>query len=353
VNRSAAPPYIEAVKGSGQRRTRVAWLTAAMLAACSDAPSEPGLHFETDLADVGRMYSGPSVALEFPFVNGPVPVEIGEMVTSCGCLDPQIWIGDRLLRVPGVVPAGAHGVLRTEYRTEGFSGRKQSGVTLRGAGPGLPIVLRVDSILDTWIQADPKILRFGVVDGLSEQSQRVIVRGPEPFRLSAPLADSPGVIVRGAPSAGLALEHEIEIALEASEEEGPHAAFVNLSSDNGWSVRLPVSWEIAGPLYVIPHKLLMLGRVNPGVAVSAAIEVGVREGTLELPEVVVDGLEGVQTSVRALEALSRYRIDLSLPDDLPPGKFSGWVRILLRHRLNGEVKEIKREVHLLGVVQAE
>ena len=325
----------------------------ALFAACGRAPAEPGLHFAADLVDVGRMFAGPSVPLEFPFVNGPEPVAIDAIETSCGCLDPQIWLGEQALALPGVVPAGARGALRTEYHTEGFSGRKQSGVTLRGPGPGLPIVLRVDSILDTWLEAEPAVVQFGQVDGRSEQVQRVVIRGREPFRLTAPLAGAPGLRVRGAPSETVALEQVIEVVLEPSEEEGRHAAFLNLGADNGWSVRLPVAWETAGRLYVVPNRLLPLGRVRAGVAASAAIEVGVREGALEPPEVTITELEGVTFVVRTLQESSRYRIDLTMPGDLPVGAFSGRVQILLRHRLGELVEEIRREVRFLGVVQAD
>lgn len=336
-----------------QRRARAAGLAALLLAACGEAPAEPGLHFATDLVDVGRMFAGPSVPLEFVFVNGPEPVAIEAIETSCGCLDPQIWLGEQVLALPGVVPAGARGALRTEYHTEGFSGRKQSGVTLRGPGPGLPIVLRVDSILDTWLEADPAVVQFGEVDGRSEQVRRVVIRGREPFRLTAPLAGAPGITVRGAPSEAAALEQVIEVVLEPSEEEGRHAAFLNLGADNGWSVRLPVAWETAGRLYLIPHRMLPLGRVRAGVAASAAIEVGVREGTLDPPEVAITELEGVTFVVRTLQESSRYRIDLTMPDDLPVGAFSGRVQILLRHRLGDQVEETRREVRFLGVVQAD
>lgn len=303
--------------------------------------------------DVGRMFAGPSLALEFRFVNGSQPVEIDALDSSCGCLDPQLWIGSERLALPGVVPAGARGAVRTEYRTEGYSGRKQTGVTLRGPGPGLPLRLAVDSILETWLELEPAVLRFGVVDGLSEQVQRVLVRGQEPFRLLAPLAGAPGLQVRGAPSEHAAREHAIEVVLEPTQEEGPHAAFLNLGADNGESVRLAVAWETAGPIYLIPDRLLPLGRLRPGVAASAAIEVGVREGSLEPPEIAYEGLQEVQTGVRTLEDGRRYRIDLTLPADLPAGVFSGAVRIRLRHHHDGQVEELAREVRLLGVVQAE
>jgi hypothetical protein len=197
------------------------------------------------------------------------------------------------------------------------------------------------------------VVQFGEVDGSSEQVQRVVIRGREPFRLTAPLAGSPGIQVRGAPSAVAAREQIIEVVLEPSEEEGRHAAFLNLGADNGWSVRLPVAWEIAGRLYLIPHRMLPLGRVRAGIAASAAIEVGVREGTLDPPEVAIADLEGVTFVVRTLQESSRYRIDLTMPDDLPVGRFSGRVQILLRHRLGDQVEETRREVRFLGVVQAD
>lgn len=335
----------------GQARATAALLAAALLA-CDAGPAEPGLHFRSLLIDVGRMYAGPSVPLVYPFTNGPVAVALDSMTPDCGCLEPQLWVAGELLPLPVSIPPGARGEVRTEYRTEGFSGRKKSGVSLRGPGPGLPIQLRVDSILDTWLAIEPEIADFGVVDGLAERSLRARVRGPEPFRLSALLAGAPGLEVRGAPTPEAALEHQIEVVLAPSLEDGPHAAFLNLGSDRGWSVRLPVKWEIAGPLYIIPHRLLPLGRIPPGVAASAAIEVGVREGSLEPPEVRVEDLAGVDARVRTIQESSRYRVDLSFPDDLPAGAFSARVRILLRHRRAERVDEVEREIRVLGVVQA-
>lgn len=338
---------------AGQRAGAAALLAAALLTGCGGGPAEPGLHFESDLADVGRMIAGPSVALAFPFQNGPEPVRVDEIRTSCGCLEPELWVEGAALPLPATVPPGARGEVRTEFRTEGFSGRKKSGLILRGAGPGLPQELHVDSILDTWLRCEPELVDFGIVDGRSESVQRVLVRGLGPFRLSEPIAGSPGLEVRGAPSAAAAEAQEIEVVLLPSQQEGPQGAFLNLGSDAGWSVRLPVKWETAGLLYVIPHRILPLGSLRAGVATTAAIEVGVREGELDPPEVSVLELEGVRTEVRTLRESGRYQIDLTLPDDLPAGAFSGRVRILLRHRHAGRVEEVERLIRVLGVVQAE
>lgn len=335
----------------GQRGRRGALLLVAVLAACSRGPREPGLHFETTLHDAGRMFAGPTVPLEYRFWNGPETVRITELDPNCGCLEPVLWVEGEAVRLPADVPPGGRGSVRVSFATAGFRGRKLSGVTVRGEGPGLPIELKVDSILDTWLVPDPEIVDFGEVDGESETQRRVRVSGLEPWRLQQVVVGTPGLSVRGVPSAAPARQQEFDLVLEPGQEEGPHAAFLNLVADNRESVRLPVKWTLSGRLYVIPHKTVMFGRLRPGVAGSAAVEVGVRDGELDPPEVRVEGLEEVHVEVRTLQALGRYRIDLTLPDDLPAGAFAGTVHLLLRHRHEGRVEEVSRELRLIGVVQ--
>ncbi len=328
------------------------WVAALTTLGCGHSESEPGLHFQVELVDVGRLFAGPTLPVVFPFVNGPVPVAVDRLEPSCGCLEPQLIVEGQPLSVPGIVPPGAHGEVRTEYRTAGYAGRKVTGVAVHGAGPGLPVILTVDSILDSWLEVEPQIAEFGVISGEQEQILTLLIRGRGSFRITELLGSAPGVSARGIPSAKSALEQRVDLVIAPSQEEGRHAAFLNFGTDANWSVRVPVSWEIAGRLWVNPSRLLPLGAIRPGVAASTAIEVGAREGELDPPEVTVADLAGIRTEVRVLEAGSRYRIDLTLPNDLPEGTFSGRVQILLRHRIDGRIEEVLREVRLLGVVRA-
>lgn len=318
--------------------------------ACADV-AEPGLRFERERVDVGRMFAGPEVPLAFPFVNGPSAIRLDQVDTSCGCVEPQLFLDGVLTPLPAEIPPGATGEIRAVYRTAGYSGRKLTGLVLRGLGARLPQQLEVDSILDLWLELDPPQIDFGAVPGDVEAATEVRVRGREPFRLTALLAGSPLVRVEGLPSAAPAREHRLRIVWLPNAEEGRQAAFLNLGTDLGWSARLGVAAEVQGRLWVRPGRLLMLGEVPAGVAASAGLEVGVREGSLEPPEVEIEGMAGVRTTVRSLEGDRRYQIDLTLPDDLPVGAFSAQILLRLRHRTQGTVEPVERTLRLLGVVR--
>jgi hypothetical protein len=325
-------------------------LVALLVLACARPPQEPGLHFEDELVDFGRLDAGPSLPLAFTFVNGPVELIIRELETSCGCVEPSLVVEGAVQALPARIPAGARGEVRALYRTEGYSGRKLTGLTLFGDGPGLPRQLRVDSILDSWLTLTPSILDFGAVDGLTERAAALSVSGRGDFRLTAVLGGSPDLRVEGLPSASSARSQEFRVVLLPTAEEGRHAAFLNLGSDAGFSLRVPVVYEVQGVLWTVPGSKLMLGEIPAGRAASAAIEVGAREGRLEPPEVEILGLEGARATVRSLPGESRYRVDLTIPEHLPAGAFSARIRLSLRHHLQDGVEETVREVRLFGVV---
>lgn len=339
--------------GRGGSTSLVAALCLSLAAlACSRPPLEPGLHFETELVDFGRLDAGPSLPVVFPFHNGPEEILIRALETSCGCVEPSLVIEDQPQPLPARIPAGARGEIRAIYRTEGYSGRKLTGLTIFGEGAGLPRQLRVDSILDSWLVLDPPKLDFGAVEGLKEQALSLRVDGRGDFRLTEVLGGSPGLRVEGLPSAQGARTQEFRVVLLPNQEEGRHAAFLNLGSDAGFTVRVPVSYEVQGRLWTVPGSKILLGEIPAGVAASTAIEVGAREGRLEAPEVEILGLDGVRTAIRSLPGESRYRVDLTLPEQLPVGAFSCRIRLRLRHHLPGGVEEPVRELRLFGVVVA-
>ncbi len=335
----------------------IAWALVATLAligpsACARPPQQPGLHFATKLVDFGRLDAGPNLPVVFPFHNGPEELLIRAIETSCGCVEPSLILDEQPQTLPARVPAGARGEIRAVYRTEGYSGRKLTGLTVFGEGAGLPIQLRVDSILDSWLVLDPPKLDFGAVEGQREQAVSLRVDGRGDFRLTEVLGGSPDLRVEGLPSAQSARSQEFRVVLLPNAEEGRHAAFLNLGSDAGFTVRVPVSYEVQGRLWTVPGSKILLGEIPAGVAASTAIEVGVREGRLEAPEVEILGLEGVRTAIRSLPGESRYRVDLTLPEQMPAGAFSCRIRLRLRHHLPGGVEEPVRELRLFGVVVA-
>lgn len=319
---------------------------------CAPAAEPAGLRFERDTLDFGRLDAGPSLPVAFPFTNGPVELLIREMETSCGCIQPSLIVEGAELALPARIPPGARGEVRALYRTEGYSGRKLTGLTLHGEGPGLPRQLFVDSFLESWLTLDPPAAVFGVVDGTAETRLRLRVGGRGEFRLTELLGGSPDLRVEGLPSAAAARFQDFSVVLLADREEGRHAAFLNLGTDAGFTLRVPVSYEIQGPLWTVPGRRILLGEIPAGVAASTAIEVGARIGRLEPPEVEILGLEGAQAAVRSLPGESRYRVDLTLPDHLPSGAFSGRIRLRLRRHLADGVKESVRELDLFGVVAA-
>ena len=326
-------------------------LGSAVAWSCSgkNLPAGSGLVFHQDFIDLGERWAGEQMELEFPFSVVESAVAIDSVLPECGCLRLELWVDGQPYEYGAQIAAGAEGVLKVHYNSAGFRDRKFIGINLKGAGDGLSARVEVRSWLRSWFELTPAVANFGVIDGKEPRMLKVEVRGQKPFRMTELITQSPGVEIRGVPSAASSQRQVLEIVVPATTAEGRHAGFFSIGTDmQGYTFRLGVGWEVAGDLWTVPDTRLLLGQVKKGVELFSAIDVGARAGQLDTPLVELSGLPGAEVRVEKLATEGRYRVHLKL---LPESaKINGEVLLSLPYTVDGRSETIERRIQVFGVV---
>ncbi len=333
-------------------QTGIALAALALSALSCGGAAPPGFALLEEVRDLGELDAGPTIPLSFPFEVGEEEVVIDRLTPSCGCLRPRVVVDGQEVPFGTPIPPGSRGNLLVDYATAGFQGRKFTGVDIVGRGPGLPAKVEVRSWLRSWFTLEPSAVQFGIVDGEREEIRQVVVIGREPFRLTGLLGGAPPLEIRGLPSADAATTQVLEVVLPPTTSEGRHVGILNVASDHeGFAFPLAVEWTIAGRLWTIPDKRVLLGELRPGVPAFATIEVGAREGRLAPPEVVLEDLEGAESKLETLADGSRYRIQFKLVPE-QAGTLSGEVLLRMPYAWAGDQETVERRLRVFGVVRA-
>ncbi|MDP7063026.1 MAG: hypothetical protein QF489_08880 [Planctomycetota bacterium] len=327
-------------------------LLGCLALSCSgaDLPEGEGLVFYETIADVGELWSGEVRELEFPFQVVDSPVQIASALPTCACLKLQMEVEGQTYVYGKEIAVGQKGVLKVTYDSTGFHGRKFTDVLFKGVGKGLKQKIEVRSWLRSWFELSPKTVDFGQIDGEMEQLRKITVRGQAPFKITEILSQAPPMEVRGVPSATSSKEQVIEIVVPKTTAEGRHVGFFNFATDHqGYSFRLGAAYQVAGALWTMPDKRLLLGELAAGVEHFSVIEVGARKGTLEMPEVRAEGLPGASLKVEKLGSEGRYRVHLGL---LPEStKISGELLLSLPYTVEDKKQVVERRIQVFGVVR--
>jgi hypothetical protein len=333
----------------------IALLAFGALTACGPAETAPGrgLLIDQPRQELGKLVSGEIRELSFDYrIDGSGVIPTG-FQTSCGCLNVRYLQNGVEQPLNQELAAGSSGKLLVEWQTAGYLGEKLSTVQLLGTGPGMPQVVRFTGTLDPWFVLETAITDLGMVDGTKEIRQKVTVRGPEPFRMLDILSSAPPLEIEGLPAGAAAHEQSFELVLPAGKgEEGVHKGFVQIRTDQPYTLTVPFRYEIAGRLWLKPSRRLLVGGIPQGIEHTAVMEVGVREGELPPPKVRWEGVDGVEISVVTLDELKHYQIKVVLPSDLAYGPVTGRIYLQLMHRDRDQVHSLERVVQLLGVVRA-
>jgi len=329
-------------------------LTGSVAWSCAgkDLPAGGGLVFHQTFVDVGERWAGEQIPLELPFSVVGSPVVVNTVLPECSCLRLEMWVDGEPYTMGSAIAAGQDGVLKILYNTAGFRDRKFVGINLKGVGEGLDARVEVRSWLRLWFDLQPEVVDFGVIDGKEQRTIQVEVRGQEPFRITEVLSQTPPLEVRGVPSAESSRRHVLEIVLPPTTAEGRHAGFFSLATDKlGYTFRLGVGYEVAGDLWTMPDKRLLLGELRSGVEQFSVIEVGARAGQLAEPQVTLEGLPGAAVQVEKLTTEGRYRVHLRLLPD--SSKISGVVVLSLPYTVDGHTEMVERRIQVFAVVRAQ
>ena len=342
-----------------EQARRAVWLIGlGMLAGCGSrsADEAAGLLFDEPRQQLGVLTSGEDRPVKFDFQVLDAAVTVHRIESSCGCIDVEMRdAAGELLPWGQPIAAGTQGALHAVWRTAGYLGERESTLRLLGEGPGLPLTLRFTGTLEPWFEIDPPVVRFEPGSRDQEQEAEVVVRGPEAFALTDILAGIAGLRVEGLPSGGEATEHRLRLVREAdAAEEGRRAGFVQLrtSHPDGYTATIPVEFEVASAVWMRPAGRYLLGEVVDGRIAVAPIELGAREGGLEIRESGVLGLEGASVKVETQEDARRFTLELVLPPDLASGPVRGTIQLLLAHRVSGRESLLQREIQFFGLAKS-
>jgi hypothetical protein len=308
------------------------------------------LVFDQQVVDLGERWAGEIIPLEFPFTVVGSEVRIDGALPDCGCLSPEVRVDGKKVALGSVLAPGTEGVLFVEYHTAGFQGRKFTGVDLSGEGVGLPGKVEVQSWLRPWFEVNPRAVDFGAVSGEEALAVEVKVVGQEPFRITSILGQAPPLEIRGVPSGEAALEQTLLVVLPETTAEGNHFGMFNFGTDQeGFTFNLPLQYRVAGTLWTLPDKKLLLGELRTGVEYFAQVEVGAREGVLEAPEVELEGIPGGVVRVETVVEGANYRVQLGLtPEQEHVG---GEMLLRLPYTdATGKSEVVERRIRVFGAV---
>lgn len=296
--------------------------------------------------DLGRVYQNHTYPLEFPFtVEGPDPVVLTELDSSCGCTKVQIR-PDWELEVEGEswplnkeIPAGARGAISAVFDAQRYQKEKASTITVRGNFLSRKIVLGVTAHVIPVFEVAPSVVQFGEVlaGALREEdpSKIVAVTAMRDFKIKRWKRVPPGIQIEEIEDVQK-IEHgrvikSYRITAGAEMPEGRMSSSVIAETDLGIDLEFLVNIDILGAVKYAPSSRVAFGIFDQGKARRRTIKVEATRGAIKLPKPIVE-IEGAAGDVMVPEVLTvdeelHYDIKLNIGKDAPAGSYNGVLKI--------------------------
>jgi hypothetical protein len=225
----------------------------------SDVTSaKPKIAFATKDFDFGVVAEGVKVAHQFSIKNaGDAPLEILRVVPSCGCTASSVE--------PSKIEAGAEGVLKVEFNTEGFSGEKSKTVRVFSNDPSSPIeVVSLKGTIKPQVMVSPAQVVFDsvvkgkpsepvVVEVSVDPKANITVGSAKSFSSSLVVAEKTGEVGE-ASSAGKKL-FQISVTGDAPVGDVRERVVVDLVGAQNKSVNIPVFAKVMGLVSATPQRV--------------------------------------------------------------------------------------------------
>jgi hypothetical protein len=331
-------------------------LTTTAFLLCGWSCSQPhpparALEFADYTQSLGERWAGEQILVSFTFTNNSGQLRtISQIETSCGCLNPRVFVDGERRSFPVEVASEESGIIEIDFNTAGFKGLKNTGATLFFERDAEPIELLVNVVLESWFRQNPQRIEFPESDGSSEQRLTVEFTGQQPFRFTEAWSVSPPLQIAGVPSGKSNITQSIELILPPQSKQGRSIASFNLLSDHkNFRVVGLASYDTKPPIWLIPNGKLLLGEVPSNVASFAAVDVGANVGTLEVLSAKIDGIDATEVRIQELEPGKRFRLHISITPDVPTGAFDGELILDLIHYFDGKKVPVTRKIPIFGV----
>ena len=319
---------------------------AASMAAIQAGDSGSDLKFEYLAFDLGKVYQHHDYDLEFPFtVEGPDPVVITELDSTCGCTSVKIrpdWDPDfegEYWPLNRPIPAGAKGAVVAKFESGRYKDDKPTSVTVRGNFLSRKIVLSVTAFVQPVFALDMVVLQFGeVLSGAlrdADPKQTIKVVAMKEFEVVRWKRVPPGVLVSRQEGSKVMEDGRVETYFDII--AGPDMPIGRMSSSViaetsiGVDLEFLVNADVVGAVKYAPATRVAFGIFDQGKARKRTVKVQSTRTGLKLPvpqfEVAGDAAKVVQAELVTVEDQQHYEIKLTIGAEAPAGSYNGVLRI--------------------------
>ncbi len=332
-------------------------------AAATQAPNIPGsrsdLVFDFIEKDLGKVYQQHQYDLAFPFVvEGPDPVLLSELDTSCGCTEAKVrpdWdvsVEGQAWPLNKPIPAGSRGAISAVFDASRYRGDKASTITVRGDFLSRKIILGVKADVIPVFVPEPSVVQFGeVLAGSLRQedpSKTISITAMKDFKIKRWKRVPPGVLIEEVDSAETLDDGRVKRLFKVTAgpdmPEGRMSSSVIAETDLGLDFEFLVNVDVLGAIKYAPATRVAFGVVDHGKAKRRTIKIEATRGAIELPKPSLEFLGAAAKAMRGqVETVvegKQYVVKITLPKDVAAGSYDGVLRISYPPESGLETKEV-------------
>jgi hypothetical protein len=332
---------------------------SASLAAQEAGRSRSTLSFVEMEKDLGNTYQFHDYDVEFAFeVEGPDPVVVTELNTSCGCTGAKIfprWEGadqDKPWPLNQPIPAGAKAILSVTFNGERAVNEKTSTITVRGNMPEGKVVLGLKAWVLPVYELTPVRAMFGemLTGSLREEDPSVTVQvtAMQDFEVLRWKRVPRGLTIQETGERGLTEDGRItaDFTLTATKglPEGNLSSSAIAETSLGVDLEIQAVGVVLGAIKYAPNQRVAFGIFDEGTKKVRTVKVESTLGLLELPEPTVelsgDAAKVVNAEVKKGVSEDSWEIKLRIGDAATAGSYNGVLRISYPEETGIEAKEI-------------
>lgn len=321
--------------------------------------SKSDLKFDSIKIDLGGVFQHHTYPLEFPFlVEGPDPVILFELDTSCGCTeaftrpDWDLEVEGKAWPLNKPIPAGARGAIAATFDAGRYKDDKASTITVRGNFLSRRVTLSVQTHITPVFVMDPTVVQFGsILSGtLRDAAPEEIVKvtAMEDFKITRWKRTPPGVLIEQLDGVektddGRVIRSFRVVAGSDMTEGRTSSSFIG-ETDLGVELEFMVNAEVLGAVKYAPSSRVAFGIFDQGKAKSRTIKIESTRGAIKLPvptlEILGDANKVMQAELVTITAEQHYSVKLLIGEDAPAGSYNGVLRITYPEGSSVAQKEI-------------
>jgi hypothetical protein len=319
--------------------------------------SRSDLQADSHEMDLGKVFQQHTYEVEFPFVvNGPDPIIISEIDSSCGCTKPGIrpdWAPDfegEFWPLNREIPAGARGAVVATFDAQRYEQVKASTITVRGNFLSKKAVFSVEAFVQPVFELMPRSVTFGELHiatlNKAEVSREIKVTAMKEFEIVRWRRVTPGITVEEAGEPVMLddgrMERRFKITAASTLSEGRLASSLIAETTLETDLELLLNGNVLGAIKFAPQRRIAFGIFDQGQSRTRTVKM--ESMGLEIPEpqveVLGDAAKVMNTVVKTIQVGKLHEIKISIGDTAPAGSYNGILRISFPEASGLQKKEI-------------